>query len=78
MTESQKSRAGVHLKLTQGALRCLGLVMLSALALIAAPLATAAASAAPSTARGGDPLALLAIQQAELTVADAATNKLRS
>jgi hypothetical protein len=48
--------------------------MLSALALIAAPVATATASAAPSTARGGDPLALLAIQQAELTAADAATN----
>jgi len=50
------------------------LLMLSALALIAAPLATAAASAAPSTARGGDPLALLVLQQAELKDPLAATN----
>jgi len=76
MTKSQSSRPAVQQTLTRGALRCVMLFLLSALVLIATPVATASASAAPAVPRGGDPLALLAVQQAELTAPDGAANDL--
>ena len=66
MMESQRSRRAVRRTVSPGARCGVLLLILSALVLIAAPLATATASAAVLASRSGDPLAVLSVQQAEL------------
>jgi len=60
MMKGQRSRRAALRTAPQGERRCL-LLMRGVLTLIAAPIATAAASPAASVPRGSDPLALLAI-----------------
>jgi len=73
MADSRKSRLATLRTQLPGARRCPVLLVLSALLLIGAVVATPTASAARSVRPGGDPLALIAIQQAELTASDAVT-----
>jgi len=54
VTENKRSRPAVQQTLSQRALCCLLACHAQCLALIAAPVATATASAAPSVPRGGD------------------------